>query len=89
MPTGVEWKCGDSGGVARFGDACATFEDCETNLCVQGIEDGERVGFCSAGCESDDDCPDLYSCAEEQFFQRSGPRNDVRPSVGDVCKPLL
>ena len=86
---GVEWKCGASDGDGEAGDECQSFDDCESNLCVAGIENDERVGFCSAGCENDDDCPNLFSCAKEQFFQRSGPDVAVSPSVGNICKPWL
>ena len=87
-PMGVEWFCGQTDGEGRPGEQCDQPADCESGICIAGVEDEERVGYCSAGCAADADCPDLHSCANNTFFQRSGPAG-VEAAVGRVCKPWL
>ncbi len=87
VPMGVEWKCGVTDGNGEAGDECDAAADCESGLCIDGIENDERIGFCSNGCVTNDDCEELFSCALETFYQRGGP--DVGPVVGQICKPWL
>ena len=50
-----------SGGTGRFGDPCASPNDCGSGgLCVHSSAGG--AGFCSRACTDDCSCPDAYAC---------------------------
>ncbi len=53
---------GGAGGMAGFGDACQSNNDCRVGFC---ISDGQRA-FCSQTCNNDQDCPDGGQCAAVQ-----------------------
>lgn len=54
--------CGDDDtGTKGFGNRCAADGECESGLCVGGVDGKEPV--CTRSCRNKNDCPDGWSCS--------------------------
>jgi hypothetical protein len=47
------------------GQSCNNASECQSGNCLKPVGQGDAVGFCSAHCQTEADCPDNYKVCHE------------------------
>ena len=69
---------------AEIGEPCDEEWGCQglDAVCLEG-----EAPFCSMHCDSDDQCPDSWTCGDVRVLNIDGKTGDVEESSAPVCLP--
>ncbi len=79
---GLAGRCSTPGPGGAFWQVCENSRQCADGVCLS-------LGFCSSLCEQDEDCPEGYSCVDQQveFMGNSYETSACRPSPVGLGQP--